>query len=105
MASKQKRHGRRATEILKEAIKKCDASPEIFFHRATLASNVPGSFNAREEATRFTHFLRNGPVANQTYWIPEHVLSFAKTILAHASPHSFFRSMRVRYCASAPFAA
>lgn len=105
MASKQKRHGRRAIKTLKEAIKKCDSSPEIFFHRATLASNVPGPFNAREEAAKFIRTIRNSPMANQEYWVPEHVLTFAKLMLEHASPYSFFRSLRVRYCDSAPFAA
>ena len=105
MASKQKRNGRSAIEILRRAIKKCDTSVELFFHRATLDSAAPSPFNARDEAARFIHFLKYGHTERREYRIPEHVLAFAKKILAHASPRSFFRSMRVRYCASAPLAA
>jgi len=97
MASKPKRDGKSALKVIVEAIKQCDTSIELFFHRATLDSVVPSSFNVRAEAARFIHFLKHGPTGKRKYWIPEHVLAFAKKILAHASPRSFFRSMRVSY--------
>jgi len=66
---------------------------------------VSGAFNAQHEAAKFTRFLQHGPAGNPTYQIPEHVLAFAKTILEHASPYSFFRSLRIPYGASAAMSA
>jgi len=97
MASKKKKNGCTTVRCVVKAIQLCGCTNFMFFHRASANA---GAVNVNKDVVMFEKFKNGGITAVPGYALPEYVLQFADTVLAHKNPLNFFKELRVPYHSS-----